>query len=75
MVNPMELTPDFLTTLTTVSTSWLPPRQATLGTLKYTADDRAGGWDSVQVSLGSLGRAQRNEVPLYIVRKAGEVPL
>ena len=46
------------------------PRQATLATLKYTADERAGGWDTVQVSIGSNG-AQRGEVPLYIVRKAG----
>lgn len=45
------------------------PRQATLATLKYTADERAGGWDTVQVSIGT--GAQRGDVPLYIVRKAG----
>eukprot|EP00435_Cladocopium_sp_Y103_P019899 s669_g4.t2 len=47
--------------------------QATLATLKYTADERAGGWDTVQVAVGTDG--QRGEVPLYIVRKAGDVLL
>ena len=42
-------------------------RQSTLATLKYTANERAGGWDTVVVSTGR----QRGEIPLYIIRKAG----
>lgn len=45
----------------------LVPRQMTLATLKYTADERGGGWDTVAVTIGS----QRGEIPVYIVRKAG----
>lgn len=45
--------------------------QSTLANLKYTANERAGGWDTVVVSTGR----QRGEIPLYIIRKAGDVLL
>lgn len=43
----------------------------TLSSVKYTADEQAGGWDTVTVTMGR----QKGEVPVYIIRRAGAVVL
>ncbi|CAK9041558.1 Dihydropyridine-sensitive L-type skeletal muscle calcium channel subunit alpha-1 [Durusdinium trenchii] len=45
--------------------------QMTLSSVKYTADESGGGWDTVTMSMGM----QTAELPLYIIRQVGEIVL